>query len=185
MFTNPEQFATATKTLFDLQVQTFEALADKAVRGVQQVVALNLATAKSTAEGSLALGRELSEAKDIYERIAAVSSSAEPGVAGMTAYAAQLRQILEEIRTEFRDAADTHVHEAKNTLTALIHDVTQHVKPGSDGAVDIIKNAIDNAFAGYEKVAQATRDAVRTVEEQVQKASDLVSPGMGKAAAEE
>ena len=34
MFTNPEQFASATKTLFDLQMQTFNALASKAVQGV-------------------------------------------------------------------------------------------------------------------------------------------------------
>ncbi|EEF26469.1 conserved hypothetical protein [Ricinus communis] len=36
MFNNPEQFANATKTLFDLQMQTFNALASKAVQGVEQ-----------------------------------------------------------------------------------------------------------------------------------------------------
>lgn len=48
MFTNPEQFASATKTLFDLQIQTFNALASKAAQGVEQVVALNMQTAKNT-----------------------------------------------------------------------------------------------------------------------------------------
>ena len=50
MFTNPEQFASATKTLFELQMMTFNALTSKAVQGVQQVVALNMSTAKDKVE---------------------------------------------------------------------------------------------------------------------------------------
>ena len=64
MFNNPEQFASATKTLFDLQMQTFNALASKAVQGVEQVVALNLATAKQSMENTLEAGRQFSQAQD-------------------------------------------------------------------------------------------------------------------------
>ncbi|GAB3457828.1 hypothetical protein GCM10027321_13020 [Massilia terrae] len=181
MFTNPEQFASATKTLFELQTQTFNALADKAMQGVQQVVALNLQTARSSVEGSLAAGKALSQAKDPQEAFATMASRVQDGVAGATAHGTQLKQIIEDIHTEFRDAADAHAREAKNTLTALIHDVTQNVKPGSENAVEIIKTAIDNAFAGYEKATQATRKAVDEVEAQVVKATALVTPGMGKA----
>lgn len=184
MFTNPEQFASATKTLFELQTQTFNALADKAMQGVQQVVALNLQTARSSVEGTLAAGKALSEAKDPQEAFATVASRVQDSVAGATAHGAQLKQIIDDIHTEFRDAADAHAREAKNTLTALIHDVTQNVKPGSENAVEIIKTAIDNAFAGYEKATQATRQAVSEVEAQVAKATELVTPGMGKAGAQ-
>jgi hypothetical protein len=48
MFTNPEQFASATKTLFELQMMTFNVLTSKAVQGVEQVVALNMATARNS-----------------------------------------------------------------------------------------------------------------------------------------
>ncbi|MGZ5199697.1 MAG: TIGR01841 family phasin [Telluria sp.] len=181
MFTNPEQFASATKTLFELQTQTFNALANKTVQGVQQVVALNLQTAKNSVAGTIATGKELSQAKDAQEAFATVTSRVQPGMAGAATYGTELKQIIEDIHRDFRDAADTHVREAKNTLTALIHDVTQNVKPGSENAVGIIKGAIDQAFEGYEKVTQATRQAVREVEEQIAKASELVSPGMGKA----
>jgi phasin family protein len=180
MFTNPEQFASATKTLFELQTQTFNALANRAVQGVQQVVALNLQTAKNSMAGTIATGKELSQAKDPQEAFATVSSRVQPGVANAAAYGTELKLIIEDIHREFRDAADTHVREAKNTLTALIHDVTQNVKPGSENAVGIIKSAIDQAFEGYEKVTTATRQAVREVEEQIAKASDMVAPGMGK-----
>jgi phasin family protein len=176
MFTNPEQFASATKTLFDLQVQTFNALATKAVQGVEQVVALNMATAKSALEGTLATGREASQASDPKAALEAVQARMQPGVSEATAYGEQLRQIIGDIQKDFQQAADTHLVEAKNTLSALIYDVTQNVKPGSENAVEVIKSAIDNVFQGYEKVTQATRQAVQTVEEQIAKATAQVMP---------
>lgn len=184
MFTNPEQFASATKTLFELQMDTFNALTSKTVKSVQQVVQLNLATAKNSVEGTLAAGKELGAARDPKAALAAMSARLQPGVDGAAAYREQLKAIIDDMQKEFRSAADTHVAEARSTLSALIYDVTQNVKPGSENAVEIIKAAIENAFQGYEKVTQATRQAVQTVEEQIAKASSLVSPGMGKPAGE-
>jgi phasin family protein len=176
MFTNPEQFASATKTLFELQMMTFNALTSKAVQGVEQVVALNMATAKNSVEGSMAAGKEISQAKDPKAALAAAAAHAQPGVAGAVAYGEQLKVIIDDIHNEFTQAADAHIAEAKSTLSALIYDVTQNVKPGSENAVEIIKAAIDNAFQGYEKVTQATRQAVQVVEEQIAKATEQVTP---------
>jgi phasin family protein len=183
MFTNPEQFASATKTLFDLQVQTFNALASKAVQGVEQVVALNLATARSAMEGSLATGRQASQSADPKSALDAMQSRMQPGVSEMTAYGEQLRQIIGDIQKEFQQAADTHLVEAKNTLSALIYDVTQNVKPGQENAVEIIKAAIENAFKGYEQVTLSTREAMRQVEQQVARATSQVAQAGGQATA--
>ena len=177
MFTNPEQFASATKTLFELQMMTFNALTSKAVGGVEQVVALNMATAKNSVEGSMASGKEISQAKDTKAAMAAAAAAAKPDVAGVVEYGDQLKVIIDDIHKEFNAAADAHIAEAKITLSALIYDVTKNVKPGSENAVQIIKAAIDNAFQGYEQVTQATRQAVQVVEAQIAKASAQVTPG--------
>jgi phasin family protein len=181
MFTNPEQFASATKTLFDLQMQTFNALASKAVQGVEQVVALNLATAKQSMESTLAAGRQLSAAPDPKTAIDTLSARLQPQMSEATAYGEQLRQIVGDIQKEFQQAADTHLVEAKNTLSALIYDVTQNVKPGQENAVDIIKSAIDNAFRGYEQVTQSTREAMNRVEQQVTQATDQLRAAQAQA----
>lgn len=175
MFTSPEQFATATKTLFELQMMTFNALTSKAVDGVEQVVALNMATAKNSVEGSLAAGNEMRQAKDAKDAMAIAAAHAKPGMAGAVEYGEQLKVIIDDIHTEFTNAADAHIAEAKSTLSALIYDVTKNVKPGSENAVEIIKTAIDNAFQGYEQVTQATRQAVQTVEAEIAKATAQVS----------
>jgi phasin family protein len=182
MFTNPEQFANATKTLFELQMETFNALASKAVQGVEQVVALNMTTAKNSMDSAMAAGRQMSQAPDPKTAMDTLSARLQPGVQDAAAYGEQLRQIIGDIQKDFQQAADTHLVEAKNTLSALIYDVTQNVKPGQENAVEIIKAAIDNAFRGYEQVTQSTREAMRRVEEQVARASAQVATAQKQAA---
>lgn len=181
MFTNPEQFANATKTLFELQMETFNALASKAVQGVEQVVALNMQTAKNSMEGAMATSRQMTQASDPKAAIDTLQSQMQPGVQNAQAYGEELRRIVADIQTDFQQAADTHLVEAKNTLSALIYDVTQNVKPGQENAVEIIKAAIDNAFKGYEQVTQSTRDAMRRVEEQVARATSQLGASAGQA----
>jgi len=175
MFTSPEQFASATKTLFELQMMTFNALTSKAVDGVEQVVALNMATAKNSVAGTMAAGKEMSKAKDPKAAMAIAAAAAQPGMAATVEYGEQLKVIIDDIHAEFTNAADAHIAEAKSTLSALIYDVTKNVKPGSENAVEIIKTAIDNAFQGYEQVTQATRQAVQVVEAQIAKATEQVA----------
>lgn len=174
MFTSPEQFASATKTLFELQMMTFNALTSKAVDGVEQVIALNMATAKNSVQDSMATGNEMMKARDAKEAMSVAAAAAKPDMSGAVIYGDQLKVIIDDIHNEFNAAADTHIAEAKSTLSALIYDVTKNVKPGSENAVEIIKAAIDNAFQGYEQVTQATRQAKQVLEEQIAKATAQV-----------
>ena len=183
MFTNPEQFASATKALFEFQLMTFNTLTSKAVQGVEQVLALNMATARAGMEEGIAAGKEISQARDPKAALAAAAAQVQPGVAGAKAYKQQLDEIIKDIHTEFTSAAEAHVAEAKSNLSALIYDVTKNVPPGSENAVAIVKAAIDNAFLGYEQVTKATRQAVKTVEEQIAKASAQVAQASDKATA--
>ena len=183
MFTNPEQFASATKALFEFQLMTFNTLTSKAVQGVEQVLALNMATAKAGVEDGIAAGKEISQAKDPKAAMAAAAAQLQPGAAGAKAYTQQLDEIIKDIHTEFTTAAEAHVAEAKSNLSALIYDVTKNVPPGSENAVAIVKAAIDNAFLGYEQVTKATRQAVKTVEEQIARASAQVAQASDKATA--
>lgn len=176
MFTNPEQFANVTKALFEFQLETFNTLTSKTVQGVEQVIALNLATAKSHLEDGLAAGKEISQASNPKAALQAAAGKIQPGVAGAAAYHQQLGDIIAEIREEFTRAADAHMTEAKNNLSALIHDVTKNVRPGSENAVQIVKTAIDNAFTGYEQVTKATKQAVQAVESEIAKANAIVTP---------
>jgi len=172
MFQNPEQFAQATKALFEFQLETFNSLTSKAVQGLEQVVQLNINTARTGIEDSLARGREISQAADPKLAMAAASAKMQ-NLTNLVGYNQQLSQIISEIHNEFTRAADAHLAEAKSNLSALIYDVTKNVRPGSENAVEIVKAAIDNAFKGYEQVTTATRQAVAAFEEQLARAAQL------------
>ncbi len=100
MFTSPEQFASATKTLFELQMMTFNALTSKAVDGVEQVVALNMATAKNSMAGSMAAGKEISQAKDPKAAMAVAAGMAKPTVDGVVEYGSELKVIIDDIHND-------------------------------------------------------------------------------------
>ena len=82
MFTNPEQFASATKALFEFQLMTFNTLTSKAVQGVEQVLALNMATARAGMEEGIAAGKEISQARDPKAALAAAAAQVQPGEIG-------------------------------------------------------------------------------------------------------
>ena len=172
MFQNPEQFAQATKALFEFQLETFNTLTSKAVQGIEQVLQLNIDTARSGVEKNIAAGKELSQATDPKAAMAAASARMQ-NLTNLAEYNHQLGQILTEIRAEFTSAADAHLAEARSNLSALIYDVTKNVRPGSENAVEIVKTAIDNAFTGYEQVTKAKRQAVAAFEDQLAKAASL------------
>jgi phasin family protein len=175
MFTNPEQFASVTKTLFEFQLDTFNTLTSKTIQGVEQVLELNLGTAKNAVVDSIAKARRTSQAKDAKEL--ADSAKAQLGKGDEAAeYQRQLAAIVSAIHKDFADAAEAHMAEARTNLSALIYDVTKNVRPGSENAVAIVKTAIDNAFSGYEQVTRATRQAVAAVEAEVAKAAEQIAP---------
>ena len=99
MFTNPEQFASATKTLFELQMMTFNALTSKTIKGVEQVVALNMQTAKDSLDGAMARSKEFTQAASPKEAVTA-AAGARPDVAGAVAYGNELIAIIDSIRSE-------------------------------------------------------------------------------------
>ncbi|MEG2030532.1 MAG: phasin family protein, partial [Janthinobacterium sp.] len=86
MFTNPEQFASATKALFEFQLMTFNTLTTKAVQGVEQVLALNMATAKSVLENSLGSIQAAAAATTPEDVLAASSKLAQPMAEKAAAY---------------------------------------------------------------------------------------------------
>jgi len=171
MFQNPEQFANATKTLFEFQLETFNTLTNRAMQGVEQAVALNIATARKALDDQIDAGRKVNASATPQEALDVINARLQPGMAATNAYNQQLGALLSEMSNEFHKAADAHLAEAKSNLSALIYDVTKNVPPGSDNAVQIVKTAIDNAFKGYEQVTQATRDAVTAFEQQLEKAN--------------
>lgn len=175
MFMSPEQFAAATRTLFELQMNTFNALASKAVRGVEQAVHLNMETARQSMDETLETGRQISLARSPQAAVMSAGAGLQPGISATLAYGKDVKALIDDVHREFLAATSEQMTHARTALSGLIHDATRQAQPATDQSVLMMKNAIDHAFRGYEELARQTRQAIRQVEEHVARATEQVT----------
>ena len=174
MFSNPEQFTSATKALFDSQIATFHALGSKTIEGVEKAIALNIGVTKASVKKTIAVAKQLSSAKDLQE-FSLAAAQAKPTAEMVASYSRDLTDIASGLRAEFTKAAEAQFTETKSKITALVDNVTKSAPAGSEQAVAMLKSAIDSAHAGYEQLTTATKQVVETVETQVVNATEQFS----------
>src|ERR1700732_898986 len=78
MFSNSEQFTSATKALFESQIAAVHALSRTTIEGVEKAMALNIAATKASVEKSIADAKQLSSAKDPQEFFSLTAAQAKP-----------------------------------------------------------------------------------------------------------
>lgn len=182
MFSNPEQFTSATKSLFASQIPTFHAVGSKTIEGVEKAIALNVAAANASVEQSIAVAKQLSSAKDPQKFLSVAAAQAKLTVENVASYSRHLTDIASGIRAEFTKAAEAYFADTKSMMTALVDKVAQSAPAGSENAVAIFKSAIGNASAGYEQLTTVSKQAVETVEFRVIEATEEFSQDVEKAA---
>lgn len=164
MFAIPEQFSVATKANFDAQLALMSALANKAFEGVEKVVDLNLNVVKASLEESTATTKQLLEAKDPQEFFSLTAAKAQPNAEKAIAYSRHLASIATSTQAEFTKAAEAQIAETSRKVIALVDDVSKNAPAGSENAIALLKSAIGNANAGYEQLTKTTKQAVETLE---------------------
>lgn len=175
MFSNSEQFTSATKDLFESQIAAFHALRSKTIEGVEKAIALNIGATKASVENSIAVAKQLSSAKDPQEIFSLTAAQAKPTAEIVASYSRDLTDIASGVREEFTKAAEAQFADTKSKITALVDNVTKSAPAGSEQVVAILKSTIDNASAGYAQLTEATKQAVETVEAQVVNATEQIS----------
>lgn len=175
MYSNPEQFAQATKALFDSQLAAFNAMTSTAVEGIEKVVALNIAAVKSSTKESLAAAKELSATTDPQAFLATGAAQAKANAEKAAAYGREFKEIATGLKSDFTKAAEEQLSQAKSKVSALVEDVSKNAPAGSENAVAMFKSAINNANAGIEQITKVSKQAVETVEAQVAKANEQIT----------
>ncbi|CAN5210407.1 phasin family protein [soil metagenome] len=164
MFAIPEQFSVATKTNFDAQLAMITALTNKAFEGVEKIVDLNMTAVKSTLEESSAAAQQLLSAKDPQEFFSLSAAKAQPSAEKALAYGRHLASIATATQAEFTKAAESQIAETSRKIVALVDDVSKNAPAGSEHAIALLKSTIGNANAGYEQFSKTTKQAVDTIE---------------------
>ena len=164
MFAIPEQFSAASKANFEAQLSLISALTNKAFEGVEKVVDLNLNVAKASLEESSAAAKQFLSAKDAQEWLSLAAAQAQPNAEKALAYGRHLASIASGVQAEFTKAAEAQIAETSRKVLELVEEVSKNAPAGSENAVALFKTAIGNANAGYEQLTKTTKQAVETLE---------------------
>jgi phasin family protein len=164
MFAIPEQFSAASKANFEAQLSLISALTNKAFEGVEKIVDLNLNVAKTSLEESSSAAKQFLAAKDAQEWLSLAAAQAQPNAEKAMAYGRHLASIASGVQAEFTKAAEAQIAETSRKVVELVEEVSKNAPAGSENAVAILKTAIGNANAGYEQLTKTTKQAVETLE---------------------
>lgn len=175
MFTIPEQFSSATKANFEAQIAMITALTNKAFESVERVVELNMTAAKASLEESTVAAKQLLSAKDPQEFFSLTTAQTKPTAEKALAYGRHLANIASTAQAEFTQVAETQIAETNRKVLSLIEEVTKNAPAGSENVVAMIKTAMGNANAGYEQLTKTTKQAVETMESNINTAANKFS----------
>jgi phasin family protein len=164
MFSIPEQFSAATKTHFEAQIAMITALTNKAFESVEKIVDLNMNVIKASLEESTASAQQIMAAKDPQEFLSLTAAQTQPNAEKAIAYGRHLASIASSTQAEFTKAAEAQIADTNRKVMALVEEVSKNAPAGSENAVALMKSAIGNANAGYEQLAKTTKQAVETME---------------------
>ena len=182
MFSIPEQFSNATKANFEAQFAIFSTLTNKAFEGVEKFVDLNLTAAKASLEESSAATKQLLAAKDPQEFFSLATAQAQPSAEKTIAYGRHLATIASSTGAEFSKAAETQIAETNRKVISLVEEVSKNAPAGSENAVALFKSAIGNASAGYEQFTKTAKQAVESLESNLNAAVGQFTAAAAKAA---
>ncbi len=179
MFALPEQFTSAAKANFESQFAAFNALSSKAFEGIEKLVELNINATRTALEDSAHTARQLLSVKEPQD----VLNQVKPNTDKVLAYGRELAAIANATQTELSKTAEAQITETNRKVIALVEELGKNVPAGSEPAVAAIKAIIGNANAGYEQFAKVSKQALETLESNLNQAVGQFTQAAEKAAA--
>lgn len=160
MTLTPEQVIAANKA----NLETLVGLTTKAFSGVEQLIELNLAAAKSTLADSQKQTHAALSVKDAQELLALQSGLLQPLSEKTAAYSRHLYDIATGASSEFTKSVEGQAAEAQKKFAALVDNAAKNAPAGSESAVAVMKSAISAANNALESVQKAVKQATEVAE---------------------
>jgi phasin family protein len=178
----PEQLAAAAKAHFETQLRLLNTLAGKAFDGAEQLIELNLDTAKSSMQDATAAAGSMATASDPQAFLSVSGSQVQPAVEKAMDYNRRLAEINEKVYLEFSRMADQQVAESRKKLEEMIAEAMRNAPPGSENAIAVMKSMLSNADATYDQMMASTRQALETLRANMVNAGDQFTQAAQNAA---
>ncbi len=161
MSINPEQFAAANKAAVD----SLLSVANTALASAERIASLNLETARSVLEDSVANTKALMGAKDPQEALSIQASLAQPSVEKVVAYSKSVYEISNETQEQLAKMVEAQFGDFQKNIAAMLEKAAKSAPAGSDVAVAAVQSAIaaaNSAFDNMRKTAKQVTEMAQT-----------------------
>ena len=150
-----EQVIAANKA----NLETLVGLTNKAFAGVEQLIELNMAAAKTALEESQSQAQAMMSVKDAQELLTLQASMFQPLAEKVVTYNRHLYEIATGTSSIFSTAAEGKVAEAQKAFHALVDNAAKNAPAGSEAAVAAFKTAVNAGNHALESVQKAVKQA--------------------------
>jgi phasin family protein len=160
MTLTPEQVIAANKA----NLETLVGLTTKAFSGIEELIELNLAAAKSAMTDSQEHIHASLSVKDVQELLALQSSLFQPLAEKAVAYNRHLYEIATSTGAHFNGTVEGKVAEAQNAFHSMVDNAAKNAPAGSEAAVAAFKTAVAAGSNALETVQKAVKQATEVAE---------------------
>jgi phasin family protein len=178
MYANtPENFAATNKA----NVETLLTLANTAFASAERIAALNLNTARTLLEDTVASAKALLSVKDVQELMNVQASLAQPSVEKAVAYSRSIYEIATQTQEELNKVFEAQFAEINKNVTTALDKAVKNAPAGSDVAVAAVKSAIAAANSAYDSMTKAAKQVAEIAEANVAAATNATVKAVGNA----
>jgi len=151
MTLTPEQIAAANKA----NLETLLNLTNKAFEGVEKLVELNMAVAKT------AMTENVQNAKrDAQQLMAMQAGMVQPLAEKIMSYSRHLYNIANETQTTFTSVAESQLKKSTGNVNGMVEELSKNAPAGSEATIQAIKQAMAAANNAYETTQKSIKQAV-------------------------
>ena len=182
MSVTPEKIAAAAKTNVEASLSSASAFVATVFTAVERVSTLNLATARTAFDESVAFSKAVLAAKDPQAvaalNLAAVTPSVEKGIA----YGRSLSVIGADTKEELTKLVEAEAAVMCKNFDASLEELFKNAPAGSEAAVKAVKTALANANNAYEGATKAAKQVAAAAQASVEKAAEAAVQNVEKGA---
>lgn len=173
----PEQISSANKA----SIEAALSLANTAFASAEKLATLNLNTARSVLEESVANTKALLAAKDAQELISIQTSLAQPTIEKIVSYGRSVYEISAAAQEDIGKIFEAQLGEANKNISAVLDKAAKSAPAGSDVAVAAVKSAIAAANSAYDSMNKAAKQVAELAEANVAAATTATVKAVGSA----
>ena len=147
-------------------------LANTFFASAERLAALNLNTARSLLDLSVANITALQGSKDVQSFVSLQSAQAQPAIELAIAYSRGFSEIANETKEEIAKIVEVQLADTNAKVSGMVDKALKNAPAGSETAVATIRQAMGAASSAYDSMNQVAKQVAKTTEANVTAASD-------------